>query len=206
MKITIITSCTRPENLPKLYESIQFEHVKKWIIVYDTSKRQEYTWSYKKYSEIIEAECPHQGVLGYAQKNFGLKFVKGGMVYFLDDDTIMHPNFWKFIPMMNEDTVYLWDQESHLYIPESGFGTFTEIDANLAAQKRSENPSILKSDIIHCATIHLGMYIVPYKYINIDFISHVYLSAGIFITNIYEEDPSKCSYIPYVLSYGKLIC
>ena len=107
---------------------------------------------------------------------------------------------------MNEDTVYMWHQESYLYIPETGFGTFTEIDANLAAQKRTENPNILKADIIHCSTIHLGMYIVPYKYINIDFIPHVHLSAGIFITSIYEEDPSKCAYIPYVLSYGKHIC
>jgi len=113
MKITIITSCTKPENLPKLYESIDFEHVDKWIIVYDTSQGKQYNWQYKKDTRILEAECPHEGFLGYAQKNFGLQFVNKGSVYFLDDTTIMHPNFWNIVPLLNEDTIYTWDEESY---------------------------------------------------------------------------------------------
>jgi len=206
MKITIITSCTRPENLPKLYESIEFEHVHKWIIIYDTSQGKEYTWRYKKDNRILEAECPHQGVLGYAQKNFGLKFVKGGMVYFLDDDTIMHPNFWRILPNLDEETLYVWDQVSYLYVPENSSGTFTEIDQYRLLQRRAETPNLLKADVVHCTTIHIGMFLVPYKYINIPFIPHITLSAGILFTSIYEEDPSKCSYIPCVLSYGKQLC
>ena len=206
MKLTIITSCTRPENLPKLYESINFEYIDKWIIVYDTSKGDTYTWSYKKDKCIIEAECPDKGVMGYAQKNFGLKFVKKGMVYFLDDDTIMHPDFWKVFPSLNEETIYIWNQESYLYVPENASGTFTEIDKNLALYKRTPNPNIVKGDIIHCAMVHIGMFLVPYKYINIHFIPHIYLSAGIFITSIYEEDPGRLSYINHILSYGKFIC
>ena len=36
-KITIITPCNRIHNLPMLYESIKFDKINKWIIVYDTT-------------------------------------------------------------------------------------------------------------------------------------------------------------------------
>ena len=36
-KITIITPCIRIQNLPMLYESIKFDKIHKWIIVYDTT-------------------------------------------------------------------------------------------------------------------------------------------------------------------------
>ena len=36
-KITIITPCSRIHNLPMLHESIKFDKINKWIIVYDTT-------------------------------------------------------------------------------------------------------------------------------------------------------------------------
>ncbi len=36
-KITIITPCSGIQNLSMLYESIKFDKIQKWIIVYDTT-------------------------------------------------------------------------------------------------------------------------------------------------------------------------
>ena len=38
LKITVITPCTRPGNLKKIYESLNFDYICEWIIVYDGNK------------------------------------------------------------------------------------------------------------------------------------------------------------------------
>jgi hypothetical protein len=203
MKITIITSCTKPENLPKLYESIDFEHVDKWIIVYDTSQGKQYNWQYKKDTRILEAECPHEGFLGYAQKNLGLQFVNKGSVYFLDDTTIMHPNFWNIVPFLNEDTLYTWDEESYLDIADTDGGDVFRFCKELEFQNRMPIPKVRKGNDIHEYKIFIGMFLVPYKFIsNITFIPHIQFSTGIFIKSIYEDNKTQTKYIPRILSYG----
>ena len=138
MRITIITSCSRPENLSLLFESIKFDFVEKWIIIYDTSKGNKYNWMYKNNPKILEAECPDEGVFGNAQKNFGLKFVKGGQVYFLDDDNIMHPNFWNIILSLKEDCVYMWDRLSYLYLSKDVYEVGSELINEIALNIKSD--------------------------------------------------------------------
>jgi len=206
MKITIITSCTKPENLPKLYESIDFEQVDRWIIIYDTSNGQEYTWQYKKDKRILEAECPHKGVLGYAQKNFGLRFVNKGSIFFLDDDTIMHPHFWKVLPQMNENTTYLFDQDSYIDMSFLETSTLCDINEKLSIRKKSNTPTIIKGNHIHSLNLNSAMTLTPYNHLrDIRFITHLYYSGGIFVTEVQNEYQSNSAYIPMVLSYaGKL--
>jgi hypothetical protein len=204
MKITIITSCTRPDNLPRLYESIDFSQVDKWIIVYDTSKGQKYTWRYKKDKRILEAECPHSGVLGYAQKNFGLRFVDKGSVYFLDDDTIMHPDFWKVLKEFKEDTTYLFDQETYKdmsYLECSD--SLCSINMAISMQKKTAKPTLLQGSRIHTLYINEGMCLIPYEHLrDTEFIQHLYYAGGIFVTGVQNEHSSKSAYVPIVLSYG----
>jgi len=208
MKITIITSCTMPENLPKLYESIQFEHVHKWIIIYDTSEGKEYTWRYKKDNRILEAECSELTCLGYAQKNFALQFLSkaSGSVYFLDDTTIMHPEFWRILPVLNEDTLYTWNEESNLDITDINTGNVLKFCIELQSQNRKNIPTIIKGNNINEYKIFIGMFLVPYKFIsNISFIPHIQFSAGIFIKSIYEDNKTNTKYIPMTLSYGMFL-
>ena len=110
MKITIITPCCRSENLPTLFESIDFNHVEKWIIVYDTSRERSYTWQFVNNPQIIETDCNVEGTAGHPQRNYGLNYVTSGSVYFLDDDNIIHPDFWKVIPTLDEYYMYSWQQ------------------------------------------------------------------------------------------------
>ncbi len=77
-KLTVITPCTRLENLPAMAESIRpgrrlFELY--WLVIFDMG-------------EYPESRC------GNDQRNSGLELVNEGWIYFLDDDNIIHPTFF----------------------------------------------------------------------------------------------------------------
>ena len=111
-KITIITPCSRIHNLPALYESIEFDKINKWIIVYDTTVNN-YCPSFLSHKQIIEVDCKSSlnGLVGNTQRNYGLSFVEDdNYIYFLDDDNIIHPNFWKIIEELETDTIHTFNQ------------------------------------------------------------------------------------------------
>jgi hypothetical protein len=177
MKITIITPCCRPEHLPKIYESLNFEYIHKWIIVYDSSKGREYERRYAEHKNIIEADYHHLGISGNDQRNFGLNFVSKGFVYFLDDDNIVHPDFWKVLPTLNEKYMYSWDQEK----PDGSLATGGIPVAN-------------GTDTAMC--------IVPYSLMKgITWVPHLRCADGLFLSSIYEQSPDYHVYIPRVLCY-----
>lgn len=101
-KLTIITACTRPENLVTIRKSIEpglaiFDLV--WMIVYDESKM-------VKGKDATDAPFIQSfwfgdtsSVCGNGQRNFALQQIKDGWVWVLDDDNIVHPNFF---PLLNE--------------------------------------------------------------------------------------------------------
>jgi glycosyltransferase involved in cell wall biosynthesis len=95
--ITIITPCTRENNL-KLIEKSIFDQKSKanfvdinWIIVVDNDIIA------KLKDETLDANIIYysdeDSISGNEQRNKGLEFVKDGWVYFLDDDNILHPDF-----------------------------------------------------------------------------------------------------------------
>jgi len=93
--VTIVTPCTRPENLMKLKESIRFECIDKWYIVYDTRKVPNPTYLFD-HPQIVEMICDEEGVVGHQIRNAALdKLCLSGVLYYLDDDNIIHPGFWE---------------------------------------------------------------------------------------------------------------
>ena len=177
MKLTIITPCSRAENLPKLYESMNFSLIDKWIIVYDTSKNRSYNRIYTENPKIIETECDDIGATGHPQRNFGMNFVTGGFLYFLDDDNIMHSDFWLILPTLNKRYIYSWNQEK-------------------------SDGSITQCEIPIVNAIDTAMFIVPYELIqDTKWVKHLRWADGIFITSIYEKHKERYAYIPRVLCY-----
>lgn len=73
----VLTACTRPENLPKMAESLQA-----W------GKQADFIWH-------IRFDIGKQHVGGQAIKNQILEEISDGYVMFLDDDTVVHPMLWK---------------------------------------------------------------------------------------------------------------
>ena len=177
MKITIITPCSRPENLPKLFDSIQFDLIDKWIIVYDDSRNRTYTRIYTSHPKIVETEFHDNGISGNDQRNYGLNYVTGGSVYFLDDDNIVHPEFWKFLPTLHEEYMYSWDQINK----DQGVN-------------RCYPPTVNGIDT--------AMFLIPYNLIgNTRWLKQHIFSDGIFVASIYEKNKSKYIYIPKVMAY-----
>ena len=92
-KITIVTPCSRIDNLATVKESINLDKINAWYIVYDCRKV-----SFKKHFEgdpkIIELEWTDEGCAGHPNRNVALDVIKEGLVYFLDDDNLIHPDFW----------------------------------------------------------------------------------------------------------------
>ena len=93
MKLSIITPCTRPLNLPAIYGSILEIGSDKieWIIVYDSNEIDKRIKQYESFVPIILTN--KKGGFAYAsdQRNKGLELVNGKWIYYLDDDNLIHP-------------------------------------------------------------------------------------------------------------------
>jgi hypothetical protein len=107
--LTIITPCSRPENLPYIYDSINFDKIEKWIIIYDTTKCINQNKLYETNSKILEVKCK-KSMTGNPQRNYGMRLVDDGFMYFLDDDNIIHPNFWNIIESLDDNNFYTFHQ------------------------------------------------------------------------------------------------
>ena len=95
-KLSIVTACSRPENLIALRDSIRFDLIDVWYVVHDTRTRPFMRVFPEGNPKIVELECKDKGVVGHQIRNFALdNLVKDGIIYFLDDDNIIHEDFWK---------------------------------------------------------------------------------------------------------------
>jgi glycosyltransferase involved in cell wall biosynthesis len=163
--ISIITPCCRPENLRLLSLSIDFSQIDRWYIIYDTREGRKYTKQFDLNSKVIELECS-EGISGNPQRNLGLKLVRDGFVYFLDDDNIIHPEFWKLTKTMDPSKFYTFDQLR----PD-----------HLGPVFKGNNP-------VPCA-IDTAMYVCPRKLIG-DIIwnnEKWNIADGLFIEDIYKK-------------------
>jgi hypothetical protein len=145
-KITIITPSYRIQNLSKIEKTIDFDYVDEWIIVYDGSKISEipsiFNDSINK-NKIKEFINNDKGISGNPQRNYGLSKVsnKNTLLYFLDDDNIIHPDLYDILK--NIDKKYLY--------------TFNQINLN------SSN-YLLKGNKIESGAIDTAMVLIPFKY------------------------------------------
>lgn len=107
--ITIITPCKHQENLKFLKESINFDMVCEWIIVYDAESKN-FLFDDPKISEYTHYNP--LSVYGNAQRNYGLSKIKNenNFIYFLDDDNLMHPDLFKL--HLVPDKNYSFNQEN----------------------------------------------------------------------------------------------
>lgn len=95
-KLCIITPCSRFENLDTMYETVKHPSVL-WIIVHDSLNH-----TLKEYENTVQLICHRpDGIAGKPQINAALdildKLDYHGYCYVLDDDNIIHPDFYKHI-------------------------------------------------------------------------------------------------------------
>jgi len=115
--INIITPSARPENLARLAESINIpKRMYRWIVVID-GVRAENLPPHKSPHIPSNAEIHYhqnkQSKVGNAQRNFALDLIMNSpakpfdeYVYFLDDDTTVHPDLYKAVKDLKNDFIH----------------------------------------------------------------------------------------------------
>lgn len=91
LKLTVVTPLWRWENLGGLAKSIP-EGVR-WLVVFSGRKPAEVVLPKNGEYHAIESDR------GVDKRNRGIEIVKDGYLFFLDDDTVIHPNFGKLLGM-----------------------------------------------------------------------------------------------------------
>lgn len=99
----IVTPCSRPQNLPSIRKAFASNYDWIWVIIYTVRPlRREFPSDPRIYEFWLGVEATHEDdPWTYANlgRNFALGLVSdaSSYIYFLDDDNIIHPNFWKLV-------------------------------------------------------------------------------------------------------------
>lgn len=117
-KMTIITPSIRPENLKKVRSSINFNYVDEWIIVYDgrVILDNPQIFASEQNPKIKEYVHTSEGTSGNPQRNFALDQIqnKETYLYFLDDDNLIHKDFYKLFDIIGDNKIVTFDQKNKL--------------------------------------------------------------------------------------------
>ena len=173
-KITIITACSRPENIKIIKDSLNFDYIDKWIIVYDGKKVENIQGiNQPQIKEHIFTD--QESIKGTAQRNYALTFVENGFIYFLDDDNFIHPNFYLLLHFVELGKFYTFNQEN--------------------------NKQILKGNKIQLRKIDTSMFLIDYALTNGHLWKNDDLHDGKYISTINFFYPDKWVWINETLSY-----
>ena len=113
-KLTIITPSYRINNLLQLKNSLNFDYIEEWIIVYDGSKifDNPNLFENQENNKIKEYVYKGEGISGNPQRNYALTKVTNSntLLYYLDDDNIFHPNLYKLLNVIDNTNIYTFNQ------------------------------------------------------------------------------------------------
>lgn len=176
-KITIITPSYRIDNLLELHKSIRFEYIDEWIIVYDGSKikNNPNVFASHNNNKIKEYVYKGEGISGNPQRNFALTKVSNPntLLYYLDDDNIIHPNLYKLLNIIDNSKMYSFNQYNRI-----------------------------KGNKISVGNIDTAMVIIPYPLCkNVNWIINKYDADGYYITKCYNQNIQSHIFVDNDLCY-----
>ena len=181
LELSIITPCYRVDNLKLLEKSIKFDQITHWYIVYDTT-----TIPFvKRYNnpKITELEVKHK-CCGAPQRNLGIEQIKSGFVYMLDDDNIIHDNFWELFKQFKANKIYTFDQER-----------CSKNNKTVLLPWNNYKPTILPGNNYKLYKIDTAQFIVPRHLIDNQRWNISRCADGIFIEELYRRHPDKFVYM-----------
>jgi len=197
--INIITRCSRPENLSKVKESIYSKSEKfkiNWFVVFDTNSLSDInsdllTELYNN-KVIIKFIKSVPGDHGHLMINACLEEIEEGFVYVLDDDNIIHEDFYDTIYQSIEQNS---EKRGFIFSQKIGGKDFTGLDIREAKPENTRVQHIdmaqflLRRDLIGKSRLE------PMKYI----------ADGNFIEKLYNENKEDFFFIEKVLCYYNFI-
>lgn len=176
-KITIITPSYRINNLIDIKKSINFEYVDEWIIVYDGSKVTDNPkiFENQENNKIKEYVFQDIGISGNPQRNYALTKISNPdtLIYYLDDDNIMHQDFYKLLNVIDNTKMYTFNQHKRL-----------------------------KGNNISYSKIDTAMFVIPYKlYKDVKWIVQYYEADIYYILECYNKYKNIHIYVDNDLCY-----
>jgi predicted O-methyltransferase YrrM len=170
-KLTIITPSMRPLNLLKLKDSIDFDYVDEWIIVYDGSKIAEnpYQFKHENNKKIKEYLSTGVGISGNPQRNFAVEHIQNEdtYLYYVDDDNLVHKDLYKLLQIIDDGKIYTFDQKNRF-----------------------------KGDAITLGQIDTAMFLIDFKLCkNIRWKLGEYGADYYYIQECYEKNKNKWIYV-----------
>lgn len=104
MFLNLVTPSCRLANLPAVAASINIPRKNyRWIVVVDSARPSQLP------PLPLNAEIywhPDWSIAGNGQRNFAIDKITGGHVFFLDDDTLLHPGLWPAIKNLGNDFIH----------------------------------------------------------------------------------------------------
>jgi predicted O-methyltransferase YrrM len=179
-KLTLITPCSRPENVMKIHSSINFDYVDKWYIVYDEKRIPVNPLFFNgENPQIVETMCAAPGISGNPQRNHALNILQNHLtnsyVYFLDDDTAVHPSLYHLLDVVDDNRIYTFNMM---------------LEGKVVA---GTNPTV---NSIDTSQLLIDMSLLY----NIRWIPHVYNADGYFAQLCVYLNPDKWVYVNNTIS------
>jgi predicted O-methyltransferase YrrM len=176
-KLTIITPSYRIDNLLEIKKSINFEYIDEWIIVYDGSKiiDNPKLFENQENDKIKEYVYLGEGKSGNPQRNYALSKITNPdtLLYYLDDDNIIHPNLYKLLKIIDNTKIYTFNQFNRI-----------------------------KGNNIYVGGIDTAMIIIAYKLCeNEKWILDKYDADGYYIKGCYDKNKNIHIYVNNDLCY-----
>jgi len=176
-KITIITPSHRLGNLLEIKKSINFQYIDEWIIVYDGNKvmNNPKLFENQENNKIKEYLYKSNGISGNPQRNYALSKVtnKNTLLYYLDDDNIIHPNLYNLLNIIDNNKIYSFNQHNRI-----------------------------NGNRINVGSIDTAMLIIPYNLCkDIRWVLDKYEADGIYFEECYYKNINTHVYIDNTLCY-----
>jgi len=182
--LNIITRCTRVTKIKEIFESFDRKSKKisiKWFFLFDLTSLTEIPTDIlsflKDKSEIRFYESDPKD-FGHDLINKVIDDIDSGLIYVLDDDNIIHPNFFNLL----EDWIDNHNQFGGLIFNQkvggidfSGLDIREADEQNMVVGKIDMAQFCLKRELIGDNRIPFGMYV----------------GDGVFIENLYNQFPNK---------------
>jgi glycosyltransferase involved in cell wall biosynthesis/GR25 family glycosyltransferase involved in LPS biosynthesis len=202
--LTIVTPCSRQENLETIKKSIQFKYVKQWIIVYDPFKTysQEKVFDDPQITELYMPQLNPWSKMGNSQRDYAINLIKEGWIYFLDDDNLMHPNFWTILSEIKLPYFYTFDLEKYTE-EDLHFKNYSYQDLKMKGQKE-----ILSGNSFGLGNIDAAMFLVDKSHIKDIKWSAIKDKRGgdhLFINSILKHNYNCHKYLATTASYHNAI-
>jgi glycosyltransferase involved in cell wall biosynthesis len=193
-KLNIITRCTRTTKLTEIFDSLDIGKNNfsiEWYVLFDLTYMSEIPTdilSFLKDKANLRFYDSNPSDFGHQMINKILDEIQDGLVYVLDDDNIIHPNFFKLLFKWLENNP---DSEGLIFSQKVGGIDFTRLDVREAS---SDSVKVSKIDMAQFVLKRnlIGDYRIPNGH---------YIGDGMFIEELYGKNIEKFTIVNEIGCY-----